>query len=128
MALLALGPIICLFAIYSLHFLNEPGDGLNDDVWLLPAYFIVWLIFTGLFLDGLKRKISWSEKGLTVRRLLRKDIVTNWDDVVSLKYNSWAQWWKLELSNDRNVIFYDMMRGSRHFLKACKTNGIQINH
>ena len=119
LSILLLGTIIFTYGAYALFFENQPNDGLNDDVWLKPFFIMASIIFIGFTLDSWKRQILWSNEGLKVKRFLRPDLFISWNEVEDLNYNDWTQWWKLKFTDGRSVIFYDMMRGSKHLIHEC---------
>lgn len=117
--LLLLGTVMFTYGAYALFFDNPPNDGLNDDAWLKPVYILVSIIFIGYTLDCWKRTILWSDEGMEIKRLLRPNLFKSWSEVESFTYNDWTQWWKLKFIDGQSVVFYDMMRGSKHLIDEC---------
>ena len=117
--LLLLGTTIFTYGSYALFFDNPPNDGLNDGIWLKPCFILASIVFIGFTLDSWKRKFLWSNEGLKITRFLRADLFISWNELEDLSYNDWTQWWKLKFTDDRSVIFYDMMRGSKHLINEC---------
>ena len=122
--LLFVGAAVLLFAVYSVALDNPPNDGLNDEAWLLPTLIIINPFMIGFSLDSWRRKITWTDKGMTVSRFLRKEITVAWSEVQSLKYNGWAQWWRLRFTNGKSIVFYDMMKGSKYLIEECRKRNI----
>ena len=116
LSILISGAIMFSLISVSLFTNNPPNDGLNDEVWLKPFFIIASIIFLGYSFDCWKRKIFWSEKGLIIQRFLRPELFIQWKDIEKLRYSNWAQWWKITSQNGQKVIFYDMMRGSKHLI------------
>jgi len=100
----------------NLYINNAPNDGFNDEAWLKPCFILLSMVFAVYSLDSWKRKIIWTDKGLSIQRFLRANVFIPWAEVKNLNYNDWSQWWKLSFENGKYVVFYDMMRGSKHLV------------
>ncbi len=119
-----LGAVMGLVGIYHVLAQNQPGDGLNDEAWLPAALIMMAIVFSLAFLDSLRRKITWNNRGIIVQRLFRKTRKIDWIDISDLRYKPLVQYWRIGFDDGSGAAFSEVMSGSKALLNAFEKQGI----
>lgn len=114
------GTLMFAIVTWTIFFNNPPDDGLNDDLWLKPAFIIIVLIFLWMTPDTYFRRVFWNDQGVTIKRFLRSTKFVEWENITELTYKPFAQYWRLGFKDTSGFMFYDMMKGSKEFIQACQ--------
>ena len=112
--------LVSCFFFYLAFVPNSLDADFQEDAGLQIVVVILTVGSVALFIDSLHRKISWDDKGVVVRRVLRRELFIPWSDIVDFNLRSWLPGFaELKLANGQSVHLYETMDGLGPFKLAC---------
>ncbi len=114
-----------LFGIPFVLMLADLLPGKDTDQWWVRAIFGG---FAGLsllcFLDGLVRRLAWSDGGIVARNW-RGERRATWSEIDAIDYRPGMQFWRIALPGG-GFGFSETMRGAHAFLEEAYRCGVTI--
>ena len=96
-------------------------------LWVTALFGGVSLWALGTFIDGLFRRLEWTETDVTMRTWRGKRQV-KWRDIERLEYRSFLQYCRIALPGGAGFGFVKSMGGAHAFVDSAVRRGIPVMH